>query len=138
MGSKEASELALEIRQLEQAYGEAGETIGEFHQRIEDLSESLSNIDETYSENMKSAEDLYGSSIMLIGQLQALQNQTSLTDQELILMKQIVSELNGSYSDLGLSINETTGKPISQYLICMIMHRRSRSNKNGSCQQGIG
>ena len=110
VGSKEASELALEIRQLEQAYGEAGETIGEFHQRIEDLSESLSNIDETYSENMKSAEDLYGSSIMLIGQLQALQNQTSLTDQELILMKQIVSELNGSYSDLGLSINETTGK----------------------------
>lgn len=110
VNSDEAAELALEIRQLEDAYGEAGETIGEFHQRIEDLSESLSKIDETYNENMKSAEDLYGSSTMLIGELQALQNQTSLTDQELSLMKQIVTELNGSYSDLGLTINETTGR----------------------------
>lgn len=108
--SDEAAELALEIRQLEDVYGEAGETIEEFHQRIEDLSESLSNIDETYSKNMKSAEDLYGSSTMLIGELQALQNQTSLTDQELSLMKQIVTELNSSYSDLGLTINETTGR----------------------------
>lgn len=110
VNSDEAAELALEIRQMEDAYGEAGETIGEFHQRIEELSESLSNIDETYSENMKSADDLYGSSTMLIGELQALQNQTTLTDQELTLMKQIVTELNGSYSDLGLTINETTGR----------------------------
>lgn len=110
VNSDEAAELALEIRQLEDVYGEAGETIGEFHQRIEDLSESLSKIDETHSKEMKSAEDLYGSSTMLIGELQALQNQTTLTDQELSLMKQIVTELNGSYSDLGLTINETTGR----------------------------
>lgn len=110
VNSDEAAELALEIRQLEDTYGEAGETIGEFHQRIEELSESLSNIDETYSKDIKSAEDLYGSSTMLIGELQALQNQTTLTDQELSLMKQIVTELNGSYSDLGLTINETTGR----------------------------
>lgn len=108
--SKEASELALEIRRLEDAYGEAGETIGEFHQRIEDLSTTLDEIYETYSDNIKSTGDLYGSSTMLIGELQALQSQTSMTDAELSLMKQIVSELNDSYSDLGLSINEATGK----------------------------
>ena len=108
--SKEASELALEIRRLEDAYGEAGETIGEFHQRIEDLSTTLDEIYETYNNNIKSTDDLYGSSTMLIGELQALQSQTSMTDAELSLMKQIVTELNDSYSDLGLSINETTGK----------------------------
>lgn len=108
--SEEASKLALEIRQLEDVYGEAGETIGEFHQRIEDLSGTLDEIYKTYSDNIKSTDDLYGSSTMLIGELQALQSQTSLTDAELSLMKQIVSELNNSYSDLGLSINEATGK----------------------------
>lgn len=108
--SEEASKLALEIRQLEDVYGEAGETIGEFHQRIEELSETLDEIYKTYSDNIKSTDDLYGSSTMLIGELQALQSQTSLTDAELSLMKQIVSELNNSYSDLGLSINEATGK----------------------------
>lgn len=110
VNSKQASELALEIGRLEEAYGEAGETIEQFHQRIEGLSESLSKISETYSESMKSANDLYGGSTMLIGQLQALQNQSSLTDAELSLMKKIVTELNGSYSELGLTINEKTGK----------------------------
>lgn len=105
--SEQASELALEIRNLEDSYEHAGETIGGFKQRIEDLGNSIVEIHENYDDNIKSSDDLYGSSAMLIGQLQALQNQTNLTDAEFSLMKRIVEELNGSYADLGLAIDKT-------------------------------
>lgn len=108
--SDEASNLALEIRNLEDSYEHAGETVGEFKQRIESLGESIAEIEKTYEDNIKSSDDLYGGTTLLIGELQALQNQTNLTDSQLSLMKQIVNELNGSYSDLGLTIDETTGK----------------------------
>lgn len=108
--SIEASNLALEIRNLGDSYDHVGETVGEFKQRVESLGESITEIEKTYEDNIKSSDDLYGGTTLLIGQLQALQNQTNLTDSQLSLMKQIVNELNGSYSDLGLTIDETTGK----------------------------
>lgn len=108
--SNEASDLALEIRNLSDSYDHAGETVGEFKQRVESLSESIGEIKKTYEDNIKSSDDLYSGTTLLIGQLQALQNQTNLTDSQLSLMKQIVGELNSSYSDLGLTIDETTGK----------------------------
>lgn len=108
--SNEASTLALEIRNLSDSYEHAGETVGEFRQRVESLGESIAEIKKTYEDNIKSSDDLYGGTTLLIGQLQALQNQTNLTDSQLSLMKQIVGELNSSYSDLGLTIDETTGK----------------------------
>lgn len=108
--STEASNLALEIRNLSDSYEHAGETVGEFRQRIESLGESIADTKKTYEDNIKSSDDLYSGTTLLIGQLQALQNQTNLTDSQLSLMKQIVNELNGSYSDLGLTIDEATGK----------------------------
>lgn len=108
--STEASNLALEIRNLSDSYDHAGETVGEFRQRIESLGESIADTKKTYEDNIKSSDDLYSGTTLLIGQLQALQNQTNLTDSQLSLMKQIVNELNGSYSDLGLTIDEATGK----------------------------
>lgn len=108
--STEASNLALEIRNLSDSYEHAGETVGEFRQRVESLGESIAEIKKTYEDNIKSSDDLYSGTTLLIGQLQALQNQTNLTDSQLSLMKQIVGELNSSYSDLGLTIDETTGK----------------------------
>lgn len=105
--SKQASELALQIRRLEDSYGESGETVEQFRKRIDDLSNSLDEIYNRYNDNISSADELYGSSTMLIGELQALQSQTNLTDGELRLMKQIVSELNESYDELGLTISKT-------------------------------
>lgn len=108
--SDEASALALEIRNLEESYEHAEETVGEFQQRIENLGESITKTRETYDSNIEASDELYSGTTMLIGQLQALQNQTNLTDSQLTMMNQIVSQLNGSYSDLGLTIDETTGR----------------------------
>lgn len=108
--SEQASELAAQIYELEQAYGESGETVGQFRERIDELGKSLEETYQSYTDNVKSADDMYGSANILIGELQALQNQTHLTDAELAIMKSIVGELNGSYADLGLTINEQTGK----------------------------
>ena len=108
--SKKAIELASQIGELERSYGNAEETIGGFQNRIDSLGESIQNIQKTYDENISSVDSMYGSSIMLISQLSALQEQTTLTDTELKIMKGIVGELNGSYSDLGLTIDEQSGK----------------------------
>ena len=108
--SREAIELASQIGELERAYGNADETIGEFQNRIDSLGESIQSIQETYDKNISSVDSMYGSSVMLISQLSALQEQTTLTDSELEIMKTIVGELNGSYSDLGLTIDEQSGK----------------------------
>ena len=108
--STEASALALEIRNLEESYEYAGETVGEFQQRIDSLGESITKTRETYDSNIEASDELYSGTTMLIGQLQALQNQTNLTDSQLATMNQIVNELNGTYADLGLTIDETTGR----------------------------
>lgn len=109
-GTQRASELASRIYELEQAYGESGETVGQFRERIDELGKSLDEIHKTYRDNVESADDMYGSANILIGELQVLQHQASLTDTELQVMKSIVGELNGTYEDLGLTINEKTGK----------------------------
>lgn len=108
--SQRASELASQIYELEQSYGESGETVGQFREKIDELGKSLDEIHQRYRDNVKSADDMYGSANILIGELQVLQNQANLTDAELQVMKSVVGELNGSYADLGLTINEKTGK----------------------------
>ncbi len=109
-GSKRATELASKIYDLEQQFGESGETVGQFRERIDELGESISETEEKYRDNIKSTDELYGSATVLIGELQTLQNQANLTDAEFSVMKSIVNELNGSYADLGLTIDEQTGK----------------------------
>lgn len=108
--SDEANKLAGEIADLEASYEHAGETVGEFQERINSLNEEIQNIHSTYEENISSADKLYDSSTLLIGELQALQSQTQLSNSQMALMKNIVEELNGSYTDLNLTIDETTGK----------------------------
>ncbi len=108
--SEEANKLAGEIANLEASYDHAGETMGEFRVRIKSLSEDIENVHSTYEDNVSSADKLYDSSTLLIGELQALQSQTQLSNSQMALMKNIVEELNGSYSDLNLTIDETTGK----------------------------
>ena len=108
--SEEANKLAGEIANLEASYDHAGETVGEFQKRINSLNDDIDKIHSTYEDNVTSADKLYDSSTLLIGELQALQSQTQLSNSQMTLMKNIVEELNGSYSDLNLTIDETTGK----------------------------
>lgn len=135
--SKQASELALQIRRLEDSYGESGETVGQFRERIDELSSSLDEIYNRYNDNISSADELYGSSTMLIGELQALQSQTNLTDGELRLMKQIVSELNESYDELGLTISKTGKTNFTTSALFHYAEAQAEQQKMEAARQGL-
>ena len=78
--SEEANKLAGEIANLEASYDHAGETVGEFQERINSLNDDIDKIHSTYEDNVTSADKLYDSSTLLIGELQALQSQTQLSN----------------------------------------------------------
>lgn len=108
--SKEAGALAVQIDELSRKYGDGAETIGQFRERIGELGDFLSETKDAYDENIKSIGEMSGSGVTLVSELQALQSQSELTDGELTLMKSIVGELNSTYGDLGLAVNEATGR----------------------------
>lgn len=108
--SKEAGELALQLDELSRKYENGGETIGEFKERIEELCAFFEETRSTYDENIESIDGMYSSGISLVSELQALHGQSKLTDAELSLMNSIVNELNDTYGDLGLTVDEATGR----------------------------
>lgn len=108
--SKQAGELALEISRLENEYDNAGQTIGQFVEEISQTGEVISNIQTTYEDAVNSAEKLESSSYNLTSQLMVLSSQTDLTNADIEMMDGIVDKLNSSYEELGLTIDETTGK----------------------------
>ncbi|MCI9417827.1 MAG: phage tail tape measure protein [Eubacterium sp.] len=108
--SQEAGEVALKISELEERYGEAGETIGEFSARIDELGEKINGYYQKYEEATTAADELYDGSISLVSQLMVLSGQSDATGESIGIMSGIVDKLNSSYEDLGLTIDETTGK----------------------------
>ena len=108
--SATAQSLAAAISDLETEYGSTARTIAEFRQELENTADAVKGIHDTYREAVDSSDDLYNSSTTLIGELLALQGQSGSTGANLDLMSGIVDKLNSSYGDLGLSIDETTGK----------------------------
>lgn len=108
--SKEAGELAVEIEKLKSSYEYAGETIGQFKARCEETTQALADIRQKYDETIESVTSLETGSTNLASQLLALSTQTDLTGANLEMMKGIVNKLNTSYEDLGLTIDDTTGK----------------------------
>ncbi len=108
--SEEAGTLALQISRLTDECERNGETIGEFAARIEQAGEAIGSTFSGYEEAISSADDLHDSSIFLASQLLALSNQSDMTGTALASMSGIVDKLNADYSDLGLTVDETTGK----------------------------
>lgn len=108
--SKEAGELAVEIEKLKASYEYAGETIGQFKARCEETTQALAEIRQKYDETIDSVNGLESGSTNLASQLLALSTQTDTTGANLEMMKGIVNKLNSSYEDLGLTIDDTTGK----------------------------
>ncbi len=108
--SEEASRLALEVETLQQEYDKTKQTIGEFAAEIDRLSQSVSDTYKTYGENIKSTQELSDGSAFLVSGLAALENQSGITEAQMQTMAGIVGKLNDNYSELGLTIDETTGK----------------------------
>lgn len=108
--SKEAGELAVEIAKLESSYEHAGETIGEFKARIEETGTAIADIRQKYDDNIKATDELFSGSTNLASQLMVLSESSDTTGANLEMMKGIVNRLNSSYADLGLTIDDTTGK----------------------------
>lgn len=108
--SSEAGKLALRIDDLQKKYDSSKETVGEFADGLKELGDSVKETYNTYQESINATQDLSDRSIFLVSELVALKGQSGLTSAEMQTMKGIVDELNGSYGELGLTINETTGK----------------------------
>lgn len=108
--SSEAGELALQIDSLQKKYDASKETIGEFSDRIKQLGDSIADTYSTYQESINATQDLSDRSTFLVSELVALKGQSGLTSAEMQTMKGIVDELNGSYGELGLTLDEATGK----------------------------
>lgn len=108
--SEEANKLAFQLETLRQEYDASKKTIGEFTEEITTLSESVSETYNTYSENMETAQNLSDGSMFLVSSLAALKGQSELTEAQIQTMSGVVEKLNTNYSELGLTIDSTTGK----------------------------
>lgn len=108
--SAEAGKLALQIDTLQKKYDSTKETVGEFADGIKQLGDSVKETYSTYQGSISATEDLSDRSTFLVSELIALKGQSGLTSAEMQTMKGIVDELNGSYGELGLTLDETTGK----------------------------
>lgn len=108
--SVEAGKLALRIDALQKKYDSSKETVGEFADGIKQLGDSVKETYGTYQESINATQDLSDRSTFLVSELVALKGQSGLTSAEMQTMKGIVDELNGSYGELGLTIDESTGK----------------------------
>lgn len=108
--SEQAGELAVQISRLEAAYGDAGKTIGQFIEEIEQTGEAIADIQTKYDDAVTSASDLEKGSMNLASQLMVLSSQSDITSADLDLMSGIVDKLNDNYGELSLAVDKTTGK----------------------------
>lgn len=108
--SEQAGELAVQISRLEAAYGDAGKTIGQFVEEIEQTGEAIADIQTKYDDAVTSASDLEKGSMNLASQLMVLSSQSDITSADLDLMSGIVDKLNDNYGELSLAVDKTTGK----------------------------
>ncbi len=107
--SEAAGKLSLRIYELEEEYNRSAKTIGEFREEISSLGEELDNAAQTYEDNISSIDDTFNSSNELVSMLAVLTSQTDTTGSSLTVLNDIVDNLNGSYENLGLTVDKTTG-----------------------------
>lgn len=105
-----AYELKNQIDELSASFEENKQTIADLIAKTDELKTTLDEIDSKYEETMSGIEESESSSKSLIAQLAAMQTNTSLSGDQMEIMKGIVDKLNGSYEDLNLTLDTTNGK----------------------------
>ena len=108
--STEAYALQHQIDELSTSFSQNKMTIGDLSAEIERLSTSIEDTYRTYEDAVTANGQLEYSSMALVQQLTSLATKTNHTDSELLVMRGIVDSLNSSYQDLGLTLDDTTGK----------------------------
>lgn len=105
-----AYELKNQIDELSDSFEANKETIADLITQTEELKNALDEIDSKYEETMSGIDDSESSSKSLIAQLVAMQENTSLSGDQLEIMQSIVDRLNNSYEGLNLTLDSTNGK----------------------------
>lgn len=105
-----AYELKNQIDELSDSFEANKETIADLITQTEELKNALDEIDSKYEETMSGIDDSESSSKSLIAQLVAMQENTSLSGDQMEIMQSIVDRLNNSYEGLNLTLDSTNGK----------------------------
>lgn len=105
-----AYELKNQIDELSDSFEANKETIADLITQTEELKNALDEIDSKYEETMSGIDDSESSSKSLIAQLVAMQENTSLSGEQMEIMQSIVDRLNNSYEGLNLTLDSTNGK----------------------------
>lgn len=108
--SEEAQRLALSIYELEDEYERSAKTVEEFNEEISKQKENFENTSQGYDDQISEIEEMRNGSTELVGALAALAAQGVSTGTNLDMMNEIVEELNSNYENLGLTIDQSTGK----------------------------
>ena len=90
--------------------GNAADETSSLCKSTDDLAQSLDNSARRRAENAENMRNEAALASSLKGELEKLQSKTSLTVEEQIRQKEIVSELNSIMPDLNLAIDDQTGK----------------------------
>ena len=106
--SERALELRYEIDELTAAYESQKQTLEEFIAETDVLIESHNKVMSSYEQNTAAMKSEEQGALALVQKLGQLSSKTSLTAAEQEQMKAIVSELNATIPDLGLSYSELT------------------------------
>lgn len=106
----EAYQLKNQIDELSKAFENNKQTIGDLIAYNEQLKTALDEIANTYDGAMDSINQSESDSKSLIAQLAAMSENADLSGGQLEIMQNIVDQLNGSYEELNLTLDETNGK----------------------------
>ena len=105
-----AYELKNQIDELSDSFEANKQTIADLITQTEELRNALDEVDSKYEETMSGIDDSESSSKSLIAQLVAMQENTSLSGDQMEIMQSIVDRLNNSYEGLNLTLDSTNGK----------------------------
>jgi len=108
--SYEAEELKIRIGDLTNEYEAHKQTVSGLEERLNSLNEAHLASLSAYEETKAGIEGETEGSMALIDKLEELAAKSSLTADEQYVLNGIVDELNSRYGDLGLTLDETTGK----------------------------
>lgn len=111
-GRTDSSAIALQTRieELSASFEANKTTIGDLIAETESLSESVGRARKSYEDTVIANGQLEYGSRGLISQLMMLSSKSTITSTDLEVMQGIVDKLNGSYEDLGLTLDVTNGK----------------------------
>ena len=101
--NKKALESAVKNDAVAQSYVKMADSLGKYNNKIEEYSKKADQSIATYETEKKNADSL----VTTIKQLNEVENKSSIQKQ---MLQEAVDQLNQIYPDLGLTIDQTTGK----------------------------